>query len=141
VATTLYKETIPSDLSQMSATIRGALSVLEEHGWLKADGQFELHLCLEEALVNAINHGNRGNPGLSVSIEILEKDGTCCIRVHDEGAGFHPAEVPEPDASTEGGRGICLIKHFMDSVKYIPELQCLEMCFRKKGCKGAKTNE
>lgn len=130
--TAIYEKEIPSDLRKMPEIIRAALDKLTERGWIPQESQFELHLCLEEALVNAINHGNQGDPCLAVRIRIQEEGDTCRITVQDEGNGFQPALVPEPDLNTEGGRGICLIRHFMDSVKYDPEAQCLEMCFRKR---------
>lgn len=132
MTTAIYETEFPSDLRKMPEVIRDALGKLAERGWIPAENQFELHLCLEEALVNAINHGNQGDPGLQVRIRIEEEGDTCCISVQDEGSGFQPACVPEPDLNTEGGRGICLIQHFMDSVHYDPEAQCLEMHFRKK---------
>src|SRR5690606_15786274 len=98
---------------------------------------------LEEALVNAIHHGNRGDNDLLVRVEIHEGDCDCRIRVYDKGHGFCPGSVPEPEAdTTPGGRGLCLIKHFMDDVQYCPDEQCFEMTFSKKdGCKGERTHE
>ena len=116
----------------MTQVIKDALGKLSERGWIPQENQFELHLCLEEALVNAINHGNQGDPSLRVRVRISEDGDTCRILVHDEGHGFQPACVPEPDLNTEGGRGICLIQHFMDKVHYDNKAQCLEMTFRKK---------
>ena len=138
----IYSQEFQSNLEDMAAAIREALSVLTRHGWVVPEAQFELHLCLEEALVNAIHHGNKGDRELTVRLEIEENGDLCRIRVYDNGQGFCPMDIPSPDPDTPGGRGLCLIKHFMDDVKYIDNDQCFEMTFRRKGCcRGEKTHE
>lgn len=140
VAIPFFREEFPSDLARMADAMRRALEALSERGWVREEAEFWLRLCLEEALVNAIYHGNKGDPALSVGLEMVEDRGACCIRVRDEGGGFLTEDVPSPDPDSPGGRGICLIKHYMDDVKYNAADQCLEMCFRRKA-EGAAHNE
>jgi serine/threonine-protein kinase RsbW len=55
-----------------------------------------MRLALEEAVVNAVRHGNRCDP--SKWVTVLFKVGPECVlaEVHDEGGGFDPARVPDP---------------------------------------------
>ena len=94
-------------------------------------------LCLEEALVNAIRHGNGCDARRKVSLELLGNGEYCTIRVCDEGAGFVPENVALPGSEQLGGRGICLMRHYMDHVQYNERDRCLEMKFHRKAvCKG-----
>jgi serine/threonine-protein kinase RsbW len=88
-------------------------------------------LCLEEALVNAIVHGNDNKPDRTVKLEIAHDGDECRVSVADEGNGFDPQSVEMPDCNQLGGRGVCLIKHFMDEVKFNRAKHRLEMTFRR----------
>jgi serine/threonine-protein kinase RsbW len=83
---------------------------------------FEVHVSFEEALRNAMMHGNRQDPGKKVLVETEIKDGILYIAVEDEGEGFEPAHIPDPTLEEnllkESGRGVYLINRLMDEVKY-----------------------
>ena len=110
-------------------TIASALSALRERAWIGASGEFNARLCLEEALVNAVTHGNRCNADLTVRIEMEEdsRDDCCVIRIHDQGNGFRAEDVELPDCAHADGRGVCLMRYFMDEVNYDPATRCLVM--------------
>jgi CheY-like chemotaxis protein len=112
-------------------------------------GLIHLAVALNEALINAIHHGN-----LEVSSELRAKDDTPYFalidqrrhqspyrerRVHlvaresaaeviytvrDEGPGFDPSRLPDPTDSANvkmlSGRGLLLIRTFMDEVHHDP---------------------
>lgn len=86
--------------------------------------QFSVELALEEALVNAIKHGNQLDPAKRVFVryEILPDPDRFEIRIEDEGPGFDPADVPDPTAienlERPCGRGLFLIRNFMNDVRY-----------------------
>ena len=128
---TLYKNSFPSSLENLTEVIREALSALEQAGWLESENQHCLRLCLEEGLVNAITHGNQSDAERVVDIRILAEADSLQICIRDEGGGFNPALVPEPKSDQLGGRGVCLIKHFMDGVEYDAEDNCLRMRLRR----------
>ncbi|MBF0216204.1 MAG: ATP-binding protein [Candidatus Omnitrophica bacterium] len=105
-------------LKEVSA---GLISALLEKG--VAEGTvFEIQLSFEEALRNAMVHGNRERPDkkVKVEIEISEKD--VRLMIEDEGEGFDLEKLPDPTAGDnllrECGRGVYLIKHMMDEVRY-----------------------
>lgn len=128
----IFRRRFPSTYEAMSAALGGALSALKEQEWIGPDEEFYARLCLEEALVNAIRHGNRDEPDRQVSLELIADGDTCRISVWDEGLGFRCDKIAVPDCHHKGGRGLCLIKHFMDHVGYDPDRNCFEMAFRRK---------
>ncbi len=80
-------------------------------------------LSLREALANAILHGNQSHPQKRVQLDCFhESDGSMLVVVQDEGHGFDPGTVRDPtrpeNVLRAGGRGIYLIKHFMDEVEF-----------------------
>jgi len=85
--------------------------------------EFAIELALREALANAVLHGNREDSGKKVHVrcECNDKVGVSLV-VRDEGPGFEPAAVPDPLApenlGAEHGRGILLMKQFMDEIHY-----------------------
>ena len=83
---------------------------------------FGVRLSLEEAMVNAIKHGNRMEPDKQVYIACELTDDEVTVVIEDQGEGFKLEEVPDPtdDDNLEkpGGRGIMLIRSFMNGVEY-----------------------
>jgi len=84
---------------------------------------FSVRLALEEALVNAIKHGNEMDRSKSVYISYRFVGGERLeIRITDEGRGFDPADVPDPTAienlERPCGRGLMLMRYYMTEVEY-----------------------
>ena len=85
-------------------------------------------VAVRESVINAIKHGNRGDERKRVYVEFtpLERESLpgMAIRVRDEGPGFNPAEVPDPlhpdNLLKASGRGIFLIRSFMDELRLQP---------------------
>jgi anti-sigma regulatory factor (Ser/Thr protein kinase) len=63
---------------------------------------------------------------------MAEEGDTCRISIRDEGQGFCCDKIAVPDCRHKGGRGLCLIKHFMDHVEFDPARRSFEMAFRRK---------
>lgn len=94
---------------------------LESHQW-PANDVFKIHLALEEAVMNAIKHGNNSDPSKSVKILCNIREELFEVVITDEGSGFIREDIPDP---TEGdniyrdcGRGLKIIENFMSSVEY-----------------------
>ncbi|MCE9553387.1 MAG: ATP-binding protein [Planctomycetes bacterium] len=106
------------------------LGQLREHGWVDRD-VFAVHLALEEALVNAIIHGNGLCSTKWVSVDCKISSERLWIRIADEGTGFCPGNVPDPtdpeNLERPCGRGIMLMRNFMSRVDYNAEGNCVEM--------------
>ncbi|MBO10405.1 MAG: anti-sigma regulatory factor [Planctomycetaceae bacterium] len=97
------------------------ISVLESRKFPDRD-VFGVRLALEEALVNAIKHGNGMDPDKFVQIDCRFDDEGVRIVIEDEGPGFDVTEVPDPTAEENldkpGGRGIMLMRSFMSHIEY-----------------------
>lgn len=94
---------------------------LKEQG-VNEDIIFDIHVGFEEALRNAMIHGNRSNPDKKVMVETDVTANAVIICVEDEGEGFIPEKLPDPTQDEnilkESGRGVYLIRHLMDEVRY-----------------------
>ncbi|MBW7865539.1 MAG: ATP-binding protein [Candidatus Hydrogenedens sp.] len=130
---TLFEREFESTREAAHAALCDALSAMDRGGWLSAhEDRFALWLCLEEALNNAIRHGNGDNPEARIWLEVREADGVGRISVGDEGPGFDPAALEMPCPDQLRGRGICLIRHYMEQVCYDRRSGRLEMQYRLK---------
>ena len=84
-------------------------------------GEIEIAIC--EALANAVIHGNHEQKSKSVRISCRVEPSHCVsIVVRDQGSGFDPCAVPDPTSpenlGAEHGRGILMMKAFMDEVHF-----------------------
>ena len=136
-----YSKEFASDVQVLGDVLDNAFSALLQRKWVRPDDELWTRLCLEEAVVNAIHHGNGGEDERKVKLEMAEEGENCCqIRVYDEGKGFSLGSVPDPDCEQLGGRGICLIRYYMDTVDFDCKNHCLEMTFRRKADGCCKTD-
>ena len=83
---------------------------------------FSIKLALEEAIVNAVKHGNQLDPTKKVHIEYHVSEERFQVEVTDEGDGFNPLDVPDPTAienlDRPCGRGLMLMQHYMTDIRY-----------------------
>jgi len=83
---------------------------------------FCIRLALEEALVNAIKHGNQMEITKKVFIKYTLDADVFEIMISDEGPGFDPNDVPDPtdieNLERPCGRGLMLMRHYMTEVNY-----------------------
>jgi serine/threonine-protein kinase RsbW len=86
------------------------------------DDIFAVHLAIEEATVNAVKHGNKLNVDKAVTIEYEVTPEKIDIAVTDQGQGFDPETIEDPRCGKNiyktGGRGVLLIRSYMDTVEY-----------------------
>lgn len=87
------------------------------------DAAFGIEMAVREAVTNAMVHGNQEDEAKSVEVVFNCHDNELEIEVRDEGEGFDPASVPDPtdpaNLMKTSGRGIFLIRTFMDDVQYM----------------------
>jgi serine/threonine-protein kinase RsbW len=83
---------------------------------------FSIKLAVQEALVNAIKHGNGMDPNKRIFIRYRICSERFDIHIVDEGRGFNPDEVPnavaEENWERPGGRGLLLMRHYMTAVVF-----------------------
>jgi len=112
---------IRSDLREACTPKDAILEKLQECGY-SDDATFAVKLALEEALCNAVKHGNRCDESKTITVKYSVNTERAAIIVRDEGGGFCPENVPDctaPDrVPLPNGRGIMLIRSYMDEVEY-----------------------
>jgi serine/threonine-protein kinase RsbW len=116
-----FQVRIPSSTTEGQKVQERIITRLEELGF-PARGVFGVRLALEEALVNAIKHGNGLDPNKQVQVACQISSEKVRIVIEDEGSGFRPQDVPDPteDENLEKpcGRGIMLMRAFLSVVEY-----------------------
>lgn len=112
---------IGNDSRLLKAKSRELLNELKDMG-VREDILFDVNVAFEEALRNAMIHGNRQDPAKKVFIRTDIGEDHIEITVSDEGGGFDPDAIPDPtedDNLLKGsGRGVYLIRHLMDEVRF-----------------------
>ena len=112
---------IPSDLIAARDVVGELLDEAEAAGYTEGVC-FAIRLALEEALSNAIKHGNCYDPAKKIKVCAELDQRRASVSVADEGEGFDPADVPDPTADENiekpSGRGIMLMRAYMDDVVY-----------------------
>lgn len=99
-------------------------ALLEQVGRYDYDeaATFAVKLALEEALNNAIKHGNGFDAAKTVEVRAKIDGEKIEVTIIDQGTGFNPAGVPDPTADENlekpCGRGIMLMRAYMDEVQF-----------------------
>jgi serine/threonine-protein kinase RsbW len=114
-------QVIPSDTVVGRRLLEELLRQLESQHWTRHD-IFGVQLAVDEALVNAIHHGN--------AMDATKRVHFCCrlspqkvrVEITDEGPGFDPDSLPDPTdpahLNRPGGRGVLLMRAFMSRVQF-----------------------
>jgi serine/threonine-protein kinase RsbW len=110
----------------------------------KDGSETDIEIALNEALENAVVHGNAEDPDKRVSVTCrCTPDGEVSITVQDEGQGFNTGALPDPTAPENrlrsSGRGIYLMKALMDEVRFEKGGAVVHMCKKPNGSARAKS--
>jgi serine/threonine-protein kinase RsbW len=112
---------IPSDTVEARRVQEQIEHLLKLHQFGERE-VFGIRLAVEEALVNAIKHGNQMDPSRKVRVAFQVSQEKFEVLIADEGTGFDPCDVPDPTAPENlerpCGRGIMLMRHYMTTVAY-----------------------
>lgn len=102
-----------------------ALEAAREMGFPE-DEQHKIGMAVREAIVNAVVHGNRYNSRKKVHLAVTSAQDHLAVTIGDEGEGFDLASLPDPLAEhnllQQSGRGIFLIRAFMDEFEVRPRV-------------------
>ncbi|MEX0939683.1 MAG: ATP-binding protein [Pirellulales bacterium] len=116
-------EALPSQFGAGEGFLQTVLDKLAQQGWSER-AIYAVRISLEEALANAIKHGNCLDCSKCVHVACKLSDKTVRIEISDEGIGFDPQEVPDPthpeNLESPCGRGILLMRNYMSRVEYNP---------------------
>ena len=112
---------INSSKSELRKVEKFLHDIFEEHCLNKIHFNRVL-LCVSEAVINSIEHGNKNSRSKSVTVEVKCELDNINVKVKDEGSGFDLKEVENPtlknNVKKESGRGIHIIRALSDSLKY-----------------------
>ncbi len=119
-AGTSVKLVIPSEIGLIDL-VHAASEKAAELAGFDADDALNVGLAVREAVINAMLHGNKRDPGLKVSVTLTWDDKGLRARVTDEGNGFDPGRAPNPTSPAnlmnDSGRGLLLMDAFVDTLK------------------------
>jgi len=125
-----FERTIASDPAAGCRVLDELLTRLQSEAWTPRD-LLGIRLALEEAVVNAIKHGNCLDLAKEVHVICHSTADKIWIKVSDQGEGFDPDAVPDcTDAQhieCPNGRGIMLMRSFMSRVEYNQRGNVVEM--------------
>lgn len=116
-----YEQHIPSESAASHRLLEEVGSRMREHHWTPRE-VYSVQLAMEEALANAIRHGNHQDTAKRVHVICKISDRRILVEVADEGPGFAPDNVPDPTAPENldkpSGRGLLLMRSYMNRVQY-----------------------
>ncbi len=114
-------EEFPSQMAEGRRVEEKILSQCRKYAYGQRD-LFALKLALEEAICNAIRHGNKSTPSKHVRVKYRITRARIDVMVEDEGSGFDPAVLPDPTADQNleraCGRGVLLMRAYMNNVVF-----------------------
>ena len=113
---------IPSKLSRVLGVNRLISFLAAEFGFPPEESRVNLPMVIDEALSNAIVHGNGSNEELKVRVSVYVSNSRIRVQIEDQGEGFIPEDVEDPTEQANiykgSGRGIYLLREIMDSVEF-----------------------
>ena len=115
--------TLDSTLESVNRAEQTAESMAAKAGF-SDDDRHRISMAVREAAVNAVLHGNAYDPSKKVRVAFENTRDALVITIADEGPGLCEQDVPDPLAPEnllkQSGRGIFLIRSFMDEVRFRP---------------------
>lgn len=118
-----FSYTLDSTLETVDSAEETATRIATESGF-DDEAVMQIAMAVREAAVNAVLHGNAYDPEKKVQLEFERTPTDLVITIRDQGKGLDASKIPDPLAPENllktSGRGIFLIRSFMDSVEITP---------------------
>lgn len=115
--------TMDSTLETVDSAEQTANRIATEAGFDEEE-VMRISMAVREAAVNAVLHGNAYDPGKKVKVDFVRTAEVLVITIRDQGKGLDLNKIPDPLAPENllktSGRGIFLIRSFMDAVEIHP---------------------
>ncbi len=116
-----FDKTLPSELDVGHAAIEELMVALGAAGWIGMD-VFRIQMAIEEAVVNAIEHGNKREPSKKVRLVFQVTPDKAMMIVTDEGPGFDHRNLADPTTDElidkPRGRGVMLMRELMNEANF-----------------------
>ncbi len=121
----------------LDSTLETVNDAEETAGRMAAEAGFDdeeimkISMAVREAAVNAVLHGNAYDPSKKVTLAFERTANDLVIIIRDQGKGLDASRIPDPLAPDNllktSGRGIFLIRSFMDVVEIHPSTTGTEL--------------
>jgi len=102
--------------------VEAAAEKLACEAGLDEDECFHVTVAVREAVVNAVLHGNENDSAKQIAVSLQNTGEDLIFTIADQGKGLDPDTLPDPLAPENllrgSGRGIFLIRSFMDEVHF-----------------------
>jgi serine/threonine-protein kinase RsbW len=113
---------LPSHIEAVAGAAAAVTNFVQSCG-VGEESAFGVEMAVREAITNAIVHGNREDEAKAVEVTFNCLEHALEIEVRDQGKGFDPSNVPDPTDPANilktSGRGIFLMRSFMDEVQWL----------------------
>ena len=111
-----------SSTMESVSEVEAVADKLAEEAGLDEDTRFHVTMAVREAAVNAVLHGNDYDPSKLITVSFENTGASLVFTIADQGKGLDPDTLPDPLAPENllrgTGRGIFLIRSFMDEVHF-----------------------
>jgi serine/threonine-protein kinase RsbW len=115
--------TLETEVESVNLAEEMCLRVAEAAGFGE-DDCYRIGMSVREGVINAFHYGNQERPDKKIYLAVDITQDKLIIHVLDEGEGFRLADVPDPLAEenllSTSGRGIFLMRAFMDEFDVVP---------------------
>lgn len=112
---------VQSTQDKVAAVVDRVHAFVEDQ-FQKEETIYRAQLLFNEAMTNALKHGNDYHADKNIQVEVEANGRTFAFSVEDEGAGFEPDDVENPLNGTNmmraHGRGLHIIEELADEVAY-----------------------
>jgi serine/threonine-protein kinase RsbW len=127
---------VPSEVSCIEEVVDLLMRHCCSSGWLCRKLRFNLRVAIAEALANAIVAGNQEDRSKWVQVQAEVCGDLIRIEVTDQGTGFDPESILPPllpeELDRPNGRGLFLIKHLVDDVRFNEQGNSICMTLRRR---------
>lgn len=127
--------TLPSEIDRIEEAVELVVRYVEPRFCAGHAVRFNLRVALTEAICNAILYGSAGDPAKRVAVRVSWGANVVEMEVADEGSGFDPGTLPDPTTPERrrrvDGRGIFLIRHLVDEVRFNEKGNAVCMVLRR----------
>jgi len=114
---------LPSHIEAVGDAAAAMTDFIKNCG-ITEEAAFGIEMAVREAVTNAMVHGNQEDEAKSIEVIFNCQGNELEVEVRDQGAGFDPANVPDPtdpsNVMKTSGRGIFLMRTFMDDIQWSP---------------------
>lgn len=115
--------TLETQVESVNLAEEMCLKVAESAGF-NEDDCYKIGMSVREGVINAFHYGNQERPEKKIHLAVDLTNEKMIIHVLDEGKGFSLSDVPDPLAEenllSTSGRGIFLMRAFMDEFDVVP---------------------